>query len=52
MTAMEYRREFTSPVSPVELWSPTSPVERSELPSEEKGRLVVGEVDGDAKHYA
>jgi hypothetical protein len=39
------------PVSPVELWSPTSPVERSELPTEEKGRLVVGEVDGTPRYH-
>lgn len=46
LTGMDYRRELTSPVSPVELWSPTSPVERSELSTEQKGRLIVGEVDG------
>jgi hypothetical protein len=50
MTGMDYRRELGSPVSPVELWSPTSPMVPSELPTEEKGRLVVNEADGRPRH--
>jgi hypothetical protein len=57
MTGMEHRTELTSPVSPVELWSPTEPhtlelpvgekerVGTREMPAEEKGRLVVAELD-------
>jgi hypothetical protein len=46
MTTMEYRTELTSPVSPVELWTPT---ERAELPGDEKGRRVIGEFYGHPK---
>tara|TARA_R110002003_G_scaffold121_43_gene10992 strand:- start:13302 stop:13619 length:318 start_codon:yes stop_codon:yes gene_type:complete len=57
MTGMEHRTELTSPVSPVELWSPTEPhtlelpvgekeqIGTREMPAEEKGRLVVAELD-------
>ncbi|KAH7088111.1 hypothetical protein FB567DRAFT_548206 [Paraphoma chrysanthemicola] len=59
MVAAERRTELTSPVSPAELWSP-SDAQRLELPvgekgalgtrelsaGEEKGRLVIAELDG------
>ncbi|KAF2023859.1 hypothetical protein EK21DRAFT_94551 [Setomelanomma holmii] len=58
MTGMDCRRKLTSPVSPVELWSPAEPQRMElptaekegrvvgEMPGEEKGRLVAGEMDG------
>jgi hypothetical protein len=49
MRAGGHRVELTSPVSPVELWTPTNRT-RAELPGEEKGRTVVGEVHGESRY--
>jgi hypothetical protein len=48
MRAQEHMVELTSPVSLVELWTPTDRT-RVELPGEEKGRTVIGEVHGDSR---